>query len=130
MEVDTFYKYMNEFFQLLLQPVLQNEAHWAHSENVLLAFLDGSADEKSFAKDIIVKIRESQSSSSNVRQFQKHLNFMPTMLKTLIKWGFVQEPPLIKDRRFVIEEMWKAIPCHSQAVELTIKLMKLLENYL
>ena len=103
---------MNEFVQQLLQSVLQNGAYTAHSENVLLALLDGSADEKSFAKDIIVKIRESHSPSSNVRQFQKHLNFMASELKTLIKWGFVQEPPLIKDRPLVIEEIWKAIPCH------------------
>ena len=48
---------------------------------------------------------------------------MATELKTLIKWDFVQEAPLTKDRPLVIEEMWKAIPCHSQAVERTIKLV-------
>ena len=117
-------RYTNEFVQQLLQPVLQNRAYWAHSENVLLALLDGSADEKSFAKDMIVKIRESHSPSSDVRQFQKpQLNFMDTELKTLIKWDFVQEPPLTKDKPLVIEEMWKAISCHSQAVERTITLV-------
>lgn len=118
----------------IITPVIQRNAYFAHPENILLAMIQ---DERPHICELgwrrIMKAR--QNVEIGVRQFEiPELIFTSNDYSTMIDWqsSNVTEPPLttsLSDE--VIEDMIRnkvrytcqKFPCHTQAVERSIKLI-------
>jgi hypothetical protein len=118
--------------------IIQRNAYWAHQENVLLAmFADEDQENRMCAVSIIKRIRQNTVSATSkskqqVREFRPpQVNDSAVSLQDLLppakECSF--EPPLtmllsneeldkIVDVRFTVD-----IPCHSQAVERSVKMV-------
>lgn len=136
----TLSRYLPANLKKIVDPVLQRNGYFGHSENILLSML---ADNRNHIKELalrrIVKIREQTSGLAPIRVFKlPSFNFSATEYTDLIDWSYVSEPPLIKQiqtdviyraiRNIEIVEteilpVFRKMPCHSQATERCIKLV-------
>lgn len=113
----------------ITQTVLQRNAYWAHSENILIAMLaDEHEDTRKMAVQTILRCRlSSMHSPKQVRQFLvPKVNFESEAYHQLIDWRntVVTEPPLSfsissAELEQVVSKPLEVpdIPCHSQGVE-------------
>ena len=115
----------------ILEPVLQNNSYFAHSENILLAGVCDNDDTiRHFCCDKVIKLR-SNSFCSSVRIFDKStikFNANAFNYVDMIDWttADLTPPPLLaaidnenlQHRQF---DFISGIPCHSQAVERAVK---------
>ena len=127
---------MTEEHRNIVEKVIQNNAYFAHPENLLLAMIhDDSATIRELGFRRILKAREC-ADETVPRQFKlPKLIFSATSYYSMINWQTIQvtEPPATKkisteDITTLIKskELSKLIPdfrCHTQAVERFIKLV-------
>ena len=112
---------LDPFVLDIIKPAINNGSFWAHSENVLIPLLNSSDEEKQFVIKTISKI-QTKPKIDSIRPFIKQkINYSADKLEKNIEWENVTEPPLIINKPIQVEEEWKEIPCHSQAVERSIK---------
>ena len=119
----------------IIRPVVQRNAFFAHSENVLLAMIN---DERPYIRELgwrrIVKAREENKSLNTVRDFKiPDLIFRAEDYYSMIDWKEkIHEPPLTKGlsdeflRTCIAEKASFTVgdfPCHTQSVERLIKLV-------
>lgn len=139
-------RYLPEELIQVIDPVISNNAYFAHPENILLAMLvDARPVIRELAVRRISKGRNSEySKSQKVRQFKiPTLNFKAQDYSDLIDWSLLSEsgllePPVVTsfslhDLRNLLNEdgsisnsKFKRIaemPCHTQAVERCVKLV-------
>lgn len=139
-------RYLPEDIRQVIDPVISNNAYFAHPENILLAMLIDSRPEiRELAVRRIIKARNSESfRNKKVRQFKvPMLNFKAQDYTDLVDWSLLSEsnltePPvvanfsehelrnLLKDDGTVTNVVFKRIvemPCHTQSVERCIKLV-------
>lgn len=134
-------RYLPVNLKSVIDPVIQRNAFFAHSENVLLAML---ADYREHVRELalrrILKIRRATSDSGTVlRIFEvPTLNLNADDYIDLIDWENITEPPLTKnitteiicqaiiEPQIIQNEILKNIknlPCHTQATERCVKLV-------
>jgi len=115
-------------------PVLKRNSYWAHSENVFLSLLaDSDIANRKFAVQKILAIRTNRllQDSDEVRQFLvPKADFNTTDLKGFLKdQPHCFEPPITRKlsknqlEEFIQRPFSSLIPCHSQGVERSIKLV-------
>ena len=97
---------LDPFVLDIIKPAID---YWAHSENVLIPLLNSSDEEKQFVIKTISKIRTKPKIDI--------INYSANKLENIIEWENATEPPLIINKPIQVQEEWKEIPCHSQAVE-------------
>lgn len=121
----------------VIDGVIRHNAFFAHPENVLLSMLsDTRKENRQFAVDMILKARQKTVSGANTRQFRvPEINIDANDLKHLINWpSEAVEPPILRDvsendiklcaeDENKIVSMLSKYPCHTQAVERTVKLV-------
>ena len=122
---------LDECDRKIVLPVLQNNKYFAHLENILLAAL-ADAD-KNVQKEACHNIIECRSKRvlGGVRYFDKGkvvINWSAESYFDMIDWTQcdVSDPPMLShlsvdELRINNPIVMKEIPCHSQAVERTIK---------
>lgn len=110
----------------LLFDVIQNNAYFAHPENVLLSMLvDNDESIRERATETISRIKENAPLTQ--RKFTKPIiNFKANSYHEMIDIDAVTNlPPLLKDcnesPESIVQAMTEGIPCHTQAVERIIK---------
>ena len=60
---------------------------------------------------------------NEIRQFvPPSINFSAVNIEEFIDWKNAIEPPLTKNKIVKLNDLWKLIPSHSQAVERAVKL--------
>lgn len=133
-------RYLPEHLRKVVDPVIQRNGFFGHTENILLAML---ADErKQISVLALRKILKSRDSvSRGVREFRvPNLNFAADDYIDIVTWNevAVTEPPVLKkittsiilecietpekiDR--LIIPLLKKYPCHTQATERCVKLV-------
>jgi hypothetical protein len=136
----TLSRYMPEHQKSIINDVIQRNAFFAHSENILLAML---ADERTPIRQLafrrITEIRRAHAGALNIRQFKvPHINFKATEYCDLIDWSVdknnLSEPPLTRLvenddlKKMLIAHSIPSLnfirfPCHTQSVERHIKLV-------
>ena len=132
-------KFLNDEEKNALLPLLRRNGYFSHSENVLLAgIVDSDIQVRRKAIETILTIRRSlnvNSNNSHVRTYKiSNWNFQANDYMDFIEWDnldSVHEPPLTKDIPDGLLKTWiderqtsiPNIPCHTQAVERTIKLV-------
>ncbi|ESN94388.1 hypothetical protein HELRODRAFT_164221 [Helobdella robusta] len=119
--------------QAVVRPVLKNNCYFAHAENILLAaFSDSDMEICRFSVEQIIRAREKQTNSNiPVRVFDKKditLNLAATSFINMIDWDQrnVTSPPMLShlsndQLTYTHPILLPDVPCHSQAVERTIK---------
>lgn len=133
-------RYLPDNLKAVIDPVIQRNGFFGHSENILIAMLaDDRIDIKKLALKRILKIRQISSDYSETRVFKvPTLNFEAEDYIDLIDWKSMTEPPLTKKiniqviteaindvnliRKVIIDKFYQ-MPCHSQAVERCVKLV-------
>ncbi|CAH1116385.1 unnamed protein product [Phaedon cochleariae] len=130
-------RYLPHRLKKIVDPVIQRNSYFAHSENILLAML---ADSRKYIRELalrrILKCRTSHPIENGIREFKvPRINFEAEEYWDMIDWqqGDITEPPLTKDiteaaLREMISEVPDTIdilkfPCHTQAVERHIKMV-------
>lgn len=129
-------RYLPKNLKKIIDPVIQRNGFFGHPENVLLAML---ADERiEIREQAYNRVLQCRSINSDLRQFDiPNFNFNATnYFEILNSEGVtISEPPLLRD--LSIDELqqiikststtWikyiKKFPCHTQAVERTVKLV-------
>jgi len=116
----------------IVEPVLHNNSYFAHPENILLA---GVTDEdeviRKFACEKILGARV-HSPTNGIRVFDKptitQFDYSASSYINMINWNVavVTPSPLLTgicndDLEHLQVDLFKGIPCHSQAVERCIK---------
>ena len=129
-------RYMGDDLKEIIDPVIKRNGYFGHPEGVLLAMLkDQRSHIKQLALRRILKAREK--SSQEVRTFKvPELNSHAKDYIELIDWETcsVTEPPLtmhlktediglILRGEIPLEVEFLDLPCHTQAVERTVKLV-------
>ena len=129
-------RYLPDDLKLVVDPVIQRNAFYAHPENLLLSMI---ADDRKEIRELgvrrIMKARSSKKSNRGVRIFlPPTLVFNAANYTELIDWQSCEltEPPATKDindddleqlihnpDNSVIE--FPRFPCHTQAVERSVK---------
>jgi hypothetical protein len=115
----------------LVLPVLQNNKYFAHPENILLAAVgDDDINVRKQAVDMIIEAR-SKVVLGSVRYFDKDkivINWSASSYFEMIDWTqcYITAPPMLShlsddDLRKYDPIKLKQFPCHSQAVERTVK---------
>lgn len=124
-------RYLPKDLLKIIDPVIQRNGYYSHSENILLAMsLDENIRYRQQAFDRIVKARESQASSTRIFKIPT-INMAAETYVDMIDWESpITDPPLMKsisntDLRSIIlnncnKELFK-LPCHTQAVERNVK---------
>lgn len=116
--------------QTIIRPALQNNCYFAHPENILLAAVsDNDKGIRKRAVDYIITAREKQATNT-IRIFEKNIsiNFAATSYVDMIDWNQsnVTSPPMLShlsndqlncNQPVLVQQT----PCHSQAVERTVK---------
>lgn len=128
-------RYLSPKLKSIVDPVIQRNAYFGHSENILLAMLFDSR--KSVRKLGFQRLLKARSSPAPSRVFTiPELNFNAKEYYDLIPWDSIQltEPPILK--HLTVDELQKVIsnpddvtavenilklPCHTQAVERAVK---------
>lgn len=131
-------RYLPEEILKIIDPVIERNSYFAHPENILLCMLN---DERLHIRELslrrILKSRETSNSgtSATVREFTvPKLNFNAESYEELINWQTckVTEPPFTAQiSKVELLELIKSVPkmnlvefpCHTQAVERTVKLV-------
>ena len=122
---------LNKQDQGVVFPVLLNNCYFAHPENVLIAAVsDDDLDVRRQAVEIIISSRQRVQSNA-VRMFDKNdisLNFSAETYFDMIDWDNCQitPPPLLShvsndDLKSYQPILLPKFPCHSQAVERSVK---------
>lgn len=129
-------RYLPKRLKSIVDPVIQRNGYFGHPENVLLAML---ADERQEIRSLAYnKILECRSSNIHLRKFAiPAFNFNASEYFEIFSWddNVITEPPLL--RELAIEYLQeivnstshpfikyiKSFPCHTQAVERTVKLV-------
>jgi hypothetical protein len=122
---------LNKQDQDIVFPVLQNNSYFAHPENVLIAAVsDDDLNVRRQAVEIIISSRQRVQPNA-VRIFDKNeikLNFSAETYFDMIDWDNCQitPPPLLShvssdDLKSCQQLLLPTFPCHSQAVERTVK---------
>lgn len=132
-------RYLQGSYLKTVQSVIQNNAYWAHPENLLTAMLaDPDGEKRKMAAMRIKKCRSKQKYSKSVRVFHlPTLNFNADDYTDLISWddNEITEPPVTKqisdaELDLIIQgddaplqnlNTLFSLPCHSQAVERIVK---------
>jgi hypothetical protein len=115
----------------VIQSVLQNNCYFAHPENILLAAVfDDDQSIRQAACDKIIQARQNTMHNS-IRVFSKSdikLDFSAVSYLEMIEWSSINisPPPLLanisdEELRHCQRSIFEKIPCHSQAVERTVK---------
>ncbi|GBL94841.1 hypothetical protein AVEN_197523-1 [Araneus ventricosus] len=131
-------RYLSDELLQVIDPVIQRNAFFARTDNVLLAML---VDEKEHIRDLdyrmILKARQIAPKKKTVRNFvPPKINFQASDYIDIINWNscVVYPPPILQDlseddiKSLInsdttpIREIQK-FPCHTQAVERWIKLV-------
>ena len=132
-------RYMEKKYKNIVLPVIQNNAYWAHPENLLLAMLlDSRQEVRDTAVTRILAARENLPQPAAVRVFEKPvLNFDANDYPDMIKWSKtdIYEPLITK--HLTTEQLvalgkgdeevlgsignYLRLPCHTQAVERCVK---------
>ncbi|ESN92990.1 hypothetical protein HELRODRAFT_165139 [Helobdella robusta] len=117
----------------VVRPVLKNNCYFAHAENILLAAVsDSDMEIRRFSVEQIIRAREKQTNSNiPVSVFDKKditLNLAATSFINMIDWdqSNVTSPPMLShlsndQLTYTHPILLPDVPCHSQAVERTIK---------
>lgn len=133
-------RYLEKKYLDIIDPVIQRNAFFAHPENILLAMLtDKDADIRQLALKKIHEAKiKSLSSENEIRQFEvPTLNFEAVTYTEIIDWSGCEVfvPPALKNlkideiEKFLedneVPSTWDFVeyPCHTQAVERTVKLV-------
>ncbi|GBN84560.1 hypothetical protein AVEN_114115-1 [Araneus ventricosus] len=137
--------YPTNYFKLSIDPVMQRNAFFAHTETVLLAML---VDERERIRELgyrrILKAKQIVPKKKTVRNFvPPKINFKASHYIEIINWNscVVYPPPML---RYISEGDIKSLinsdttpirviqkfPCHTQAVERCIKLVTEASNKL
>ncbi|GBO43126.1 hypothetical protein AVEN_51778-1 [Araneus ventricosus] len=131
-------RYLSDELLQVVNPVIQRNAFFAHTENVLLAML---VDEREHIRELgykkILKARQIAPKKKTVRNFlPPKINFQASDYIEITNWNSCVEysPPMLRDLSeddieslinsdtMPIREIQK-FPCHTQAVERCIKLV-------
>ena len=133
-------RYLEQQFRDIIDPVIQRNGYFGHSENILMAML--TDDKKHFRelayRRILAARIENQSSSGSIRKFRvPSLNFHAEDYTDLVEWQAIDryEPPLMK--HLSDDEVAASVktnesahvraiaqfPCHTQATERCIRLV-------
>ncbi|XP_053950548.1 uncharacterized protein LOC128871890 [Anastrepha ludens] len=133
-------RYLPEHLLRVVDPVIQHNAYFAHPENLLLSMVtDENRNVRKIGVQRILKARETTSTAKNsVRSFiLPKLNFNATNYYEMIDWSstILSPPPVLRnvlnadllssiDNQPSISQ-WNlsSFPCHTQAVERTVKLV-------
>lgn len=130
-------RYLPPPLKSLFENTIQNNAYFAHPENILLAMMaDDRQSIRKEAYDRVIEIRKKSSDRNfqeSVRKFEKpKINVNASSYEFLINWDSnITEPPLTKqltaDQLFIYvqnhlptDDIFK-FPCHTQAVERGVK---------
>ncbi len=129
-------RYLPKNLKEIVDPVIQRNGFFGHPENVLLAMV---ADERKEIRELAYnRILQCRSSTSGLRKFEvPDFNFNAANYVELLNWEdiTITEPPLLRELsidelRLIIEstsnssiKYIKKFPCHTQAVERTVKLV-------
>lgn len=129
-------RYLPKNLKSIIDPVIQRNGYFGHPENVLLAML---ADERKEIRNLAYnRISQCRSSIPNFRRFNiPSFNFDASDYFEILNWegDNITEPPLLRDlsmdelKQMVDStpnatiEYIKKFPCHTQAVERTVKLV-------
>lgn len=129
---------MDKEYLKVIDPVIQRNTYFAHAENILLAMV---TDPREHIRELelrrILKARKmaSQESQLSVRTFKiPTINFDANEYTEIIYWqsGTITEPPAFRnitdadiEEAIRVKRMFEIpkFPCHTQAVERTIKLV-------
>lgn len=122
---------LEECDRKIVLPVLQNNKYFAHPENILLAAVgDDDINIRKQAVDMIIEAR-SKLDVGHVRYFDKEeivINWSATSYFEMIDWTQcdITAPPMLShlsddDLKKYDPIKLKQFPCHSQAVERTVK---------
>lgn len=130
-------RYLPEHLQIIINPVIERNAYFAHPENLIVAMI---MDERQHVRELglrrVLKARESCKGKS-IRNFRvPTLDFNAIDYIDMVQWDIcnVTPPPLLRNvPDEEIEEMIKTgrpftsdfakFPCHTQAVERCVKLV-------
>lgn len=130
-------RYLPAEFKLIIDPVIQRNAYFAHPENLLLSMLsDKNKTVRELAAKRILKARNSPHTGNLPRVFEvPQINFDANEYIDLIDWqqNFF-DPPILrhitnKGINEVIESqgdenlIFLKLPCHTQAVERSVKIV-------
>lgn len=133
-------RYLPEHLKKVVDPVIQRNGYFGHSENILISMLN---DERKQIRELalrrILSIRERTSGFSPIRVFKlPTFNFNAADYIDLIYWEKPSEPPLIKlissetiidaiaDHEIIESNIlckFRLMPCHTQATERCIKVV-------
>jgi len=131
-------RYLSDELLQVVDPVIQRNAFFAHSENLLLAML---VDDREHIRELgyrrILKARNVLPKKKTVRSFvTPNLNFEAQDYTEIIDWNScaLHPPPMLRnlsedDIREIIRSATKPVgeiqkfPCHTQATERIVKLV-------
>lgn len=130
---------MSRDVQKIAQPVIAQNAHFAHSENILLAMLaDDRMAVREEALERIGTIRQKRGDAQKMRTYTvPAINFDADDYPAMNATGLEFEPPLttrlsleaLRDiARNGVQPPWEAIPCHTQAVERCVHVLTQASN--
>lgn len=125
-------------YQAIINPVIAHNAFCAHPENILISMLgDEQRDVRVLAVSRILKARSEAietSANAHPRKFiVPSINFQAQKFQDMIDWEkeTIHEPPVLRGlsdeqiRSFIDDvsqvSLFNAFPCHTQAVERTVK---------
>lgn len=129
-------RYLPKKLKDVIDPVIQRNGFFGHPENVLLAML---ADERrEIREQACTRILQCRSNIPRLRKFDiPNFNFNASNYFEILDWDAITitEPPLLRD--LSLDELkqisnstfntsikyMKKFPCHTQAVERTVKLV-------
>lgn len=130
-------RYLPKNMLMVIDPVIQRNGYFGHSENILIAMLmDQRRSIRELAVRRILKCRES-TSNLTIRVFKlPTFDFKACDYSELIDWENMSEPPVTKVMsedvilKFIENETHdcaisalRNMPCHTQATERCIKLV-------
>lgn len=129
--------YLRNDIKIIIQNVVQDNAYFAHKENILVAMLvDSDKDIRQKAVYSIMSSRQLQLNS--IRTFEKpHINFDASHYTEIVDLNNEDgiKPPITKNLstdqlnqctetpRNIVFDMLYGIPCHTQSVERAIRLV-------
>lgn len=128
-------RYLPSELKVVIDPVIQRNAYFAHPENLLLSLL---TDEQQHLREIavnkIMNARNSPVTGNKPRVFEvPEINFNAICYNEIINWPEIDfDPPIL--RNYSNEDLmqmttsnehfiFNKLPCHTQAVERTVKVV-------
>lgn len=127
--------HMPEYIKSIAQKVLQNNAYFAHQENLLVAMLvDSEQNIRRIAVEAILKARQTEGNAMRIFELPK-INWEASHYTEIVHFEDGIEPPLTKRMNEIeledciqsadncVSQMVAGIPNHTQAVERLIRLV-------